>query len=92
MVGISMNQIAANPQKSQIVHTELDTLASMRAMVASLPEARQPSNRGLSPSSVLALVMLALMLLAIFQTYQRAMVNHDFLIIDDTEEMTEEDL
>jgi hypothetical protein len=63
----------------------------MDAMVASLPEAQQPLKTGLSPSAVLAVMMLILVVLAIFQTYRRAMVTHDFLIIDDTGEI-EEDL
>lgn len=69
-----------------------DMLVSMGAMVTSTSKEGQPSTSGLSPSKALAMVMLILMILAIFQTHRRAMVTHDFLVIDDTDEMMEEDL
>lgn len=78
-----------NPQKTHTERLNADTLASMEGMVASLPEAEQPPKTGLSPSAVLAGMMLILVVLAILQTYRRAMVTHDFVIIDDTGEIEE---
>lgn len=79
-----------NPQKTVSARNIQDMLVSIDAMVASAYEGRQPTHSRLSPSSILATIMFILIALALFQTYQRAMVTHDFIIIDDTAEMEEE--
>lgn len=86
-----MNQAILNPQISRRTHAEQEALVSMDAMVASLSAAQQPSHKRLSPSKILGLTMFVLIILAVYNTYQRAMVAHDFLIIDDTTEVVEEE-
>lgn len=81
-----------NPQILRGIRIGQDALVSMEGMVASLTEIRQPVRTRLSPSAIIAITMLVLTVLAVYQTYQRSMVTHDFLIIDDTEEVMTEDI
>lgn len=62
----------------------------MSAMVASASGKRQRETAQLSPSTIVVIFMAVLIVTSVFLTYRRAMITHNFVVIDDTEELEEE--